>query len=400
MFFSEEEFECPILSPVNLSPDGLRLSSSLDDFVMETSQTKRLRLSSPEAVTMSTASTPSSPQNSDSTLPNSAPPDGLTSAPSTNQRFNAKMMLLTWSQAPSLTKEMIMTHLKSLNAPIQRIAIGQEHHQDEGTHFHACMEVETSRSWRPLQFRIAGITADVKTHKRGKDSYARSLRRVWNYVTKEDPSPLIEGDPPPEEKKSSRNADFKEAADIAVRESVDAAKRFLQEKQPYEMLIRRDAICRGLYQWRKESVSVEAPTHSLSDFERLPELPPDWRTLYLWGTSGSGKTSYARALLPNATIVRHRNQLVSADFSQGLILDDFDVSHWPPTAVIHLVDYEVESGIDVKHGHVVIPAYTRKIITMNHCPEYWIPSQASPEQKQAVLRRMHEIHVGNKLFNA
>jgi len=39
-----------------------------------------------------------------------------------------------------------------------------------------------------------------------------------------------------------------------------------------------------------------------------------------------------------------------------------NVSHWPPTAVIHLLDWDEPRGLDVKHGHVVIPPHTRKIL--------------------------------------
>jgi GTPase SAR1 family protein len=130
----------------------------------------------------------------------------------------------------------------------------------------------------------------------------------------------------------------------------------------------------------------------------MPPLPEEWNTLYLWGASGTGKTSLARTLLPGASLIRHRNQLVGADFNGGLIFDDFDVSHWPPTAVIHLVDSEVESGIDVKHGHEVIPANTKKIITMNIPLIQWVPPNASPEQIEAIRRRIVEIEINEKLY--
>ena len=112
----------------------------------------------------------------------------------------------------------------------------------------------------------------------------------------------------------------------------------------------------------------------------------------------SGKTAWARSLLPEATVVRHRDQLRDCDFSKGIIFDDFDVSHWPPTAVIHLLDWDEASGIDVKHGHVVIPPHTRKIFTHNREFEWWLSKDATSEQVAACRRRLHVINIHVSLY--
>lgn len=140
------------------------------------------------------------------------------------------------------------------------------------------------------------------------------------------------------------------------------------------------------------------PERALESFRNLPDIPEDWHVLYLWGASGVGKTQLARALLPGATVVRHRNQLVSADLSVGVIFDDFGVSHWPTTSVIHLLDWDEASGIDVKHGMVEIPRHTRKVFTYNDSPEMWMPALCSPEQRTAVRRRMFVIELNQRLF--
>ncbi len=117
-----------------------------------------------------------------------------------------------------------------------------------------------------------------------------------------------------------------------------------------------------------------------------------------------GKTQWAKSLLPDATVVRHRNQLESADYSKGIIFDDFGVSHWPPQAIIHLLDWDEESGIDIKHSLAIIPPNTKKIFTYNQPPDGWICDQGDklrqvhPETKAAILRRIIEIEVVNKLY--
>jgi len=316
-----------------------------------------------------------------------------------NGMFQAKMILATWSQAPDLTKQMIADHLTSLSGTVMRMIVGRESHQDGGVHFHAVVEWERSRSCRPRQFDVNGVHPNVRSHKRGKDSYARSLLRAWGYVSKEDLEPLIFGSPPVEtSEKTKRTRDFEEAILLAQTEGVEPAMKRLRETQAFEAVKSYDSIRRGLVAARKASTTSRHEARRIEDFEKLPELPENWRTLYLWGPTGCGKTALARALLPNATVIRHRNQLVGADASMGLIFDDFDVSHWPPTSVIHFTDWEEESGIDVKFGMEVVPPESRKIITMNVPPEQWIPPSANPEQRDAVLRRIQVVYVDNKLF--
>jgi len=139
------------------------------------------------------------------------------------------------------------------------------------------------------------------------------------------------------------------------------------------------------------------PPRKVTDFENAPTIPEDWKVLFLWGKTGLGKTQFAKALLPEATIVRHRNQLNQCDFSKGIIFDDFDVSHWPPCVVIHLLDWDELSGIDVKYGMVTIPPRTRKIFTFNKRPDAWAPV-TNEETFQAILRRMHVIELNESLF--
>lgn len=103
-------------------------------------------------------------------------------------------------------------------------------------------------------------------------------------------------------------------------------------------------------------------------------------------------------LLPDATVVRHSDQLRTCDFSKGIIFDDFDVGHWPPTAAIHLLDWDEPSGINVKHAHVVIPAKTRKIFTHNREFERWVSQDATGEQIEAMRRRVHVVNITRKLF--
>lgn len=107
----------------------------------------------------------------------------------------------------------------------------------------------------------------------------------------------------------------------------------------------------------------------LDKFGDLPEWSPG-KALILWGPSGAGKTSLAKALLPTALFVSHVDQLKSFDPSEngGIIFDDMSFLHWPQDAQIHLVDYDDSRAINVRYVYATIPEQTKKIFTSNKYP--------------------------------
>lgn len=315
--------------------------------------------------------------------------------------FSAKSMLLTYSQAPELTRELILQHLQSLDIHSCKLlgaVIGQEQHQDQGIHYHAAAHWTKSRSWTPKAMEILGYHPNIRTHQPGKSTYAESVIRMWKYPQKEDTTPLKWGTEPA--MKRSRKDLAIEAISIAETQSVSEAILFMKQQEPFEVIKNYTAIERNLTLMRQAAKRTCPPAHSLTEFKPniQASIPEELKSLYIWGPSGIGKTQLARAILPEANVISHTDQLRGCDFSKGVIFDDFGVSHWPVTAVIHLCDWEVERGINVKHGHVLIPAHTRKIFTYNNCIEYWMPSNASPEQQIAVKRRLYELELKIKCF--
>lgn len=329
-----------------------------------------------------------------SPLPNGENLDPL--GPTATGQVQAKCFLLTWSQAPQLSKPVIEAHLRSLG-DLESLAVGQETHADGGVHWHACAIFREKIRRRPTAFALLGRTADVRTANGKRGPLDKCIMNYWTYAQKEDPNPLLIG-PGPTSPKRTRNEIYLQAAEIAATSSVDAALDYVRLNAAADYVTKLDSISRSLVSHRNKKTRHLAPPRSLSEFVNAPAIPPDWRVLFLWGMSGAGKTQFAKALLPEASIIRHRNQLTDCDFSKGVIFDDFDVSHWPPTAVIHLVDWDEVTGTDVKHGYVVIPPHTRKIFTFNRIVDAWCPPHISEEQFQAVRRRMTIIQINSSLF--
>jgi len=349
---------------------------------------------SPATPPLSTLSSPSGPQDA---IPQTPGPNGEASAPTASGKVQGKCLLLTWSQVPpTITKEVIREHLQSLG-DLESLALGLETHADGGQHYHACVIYRKKISRRPTAFAIFGRTADVRVANAKKGPLKDCVQNYWTYAQKEDPNPLLIG-PGPIPPKRDRNSIYLEATEIAVQQSVDAALDFVRLNSAADYVTKLDSISRSLVSHRNKRTRHLVPARPLSEFTLPFILPVEWRVLFLWGKSGCGKTQLAKALLPEASIVRHRNQLADCDFSKGVIFDDFDVSHWPPTAVIHLLDWDEVTGTDIKHGYVIIPPHTRKIITFNKEPLQWCPPSTSPEQLQAVFRRMFIQEINHSLF--
>ena len=107
---------------------------------------------------------------------------------------------------------------------------------------------------------------------------------------------------------------------------------------------------------------------------QLNEFPAEWnrdfdgsRSLVLWGESGIGKTCYARALLPNALLVSHLDDLALYEGGEydGIIFDDMSFNHLPREGQIHLVDIDEYRSIHIRYKVAGIPANTKKIFTTN-----------------------------------
>lgn len=339
----------------------------------------------------------SSPREQSDAIPPTSGPNSELSAPTGSGLLQGKCLLLTWSQVPpSFTHSVIRDHLQSLGE-VKSLAIGLESHTDGGRHFHACVVYLKKISRRPTAFALLGRSADVRVANSKKGPLAQCMANYWTYALKEDQNPLIIGDPP-EGPKKSRTEIYREATLMAETQGVNAALEFMATASPVDYVQRLDALTRNLTSHRDKKMRLAPPARTMTDFPNAPPIPPNWRCLYLWGKSGVGKTQFAKALLPGATIVSHGDQLKDCDFSKGIIFDDFSVAHWPPTSVIHLLDWDEPRGIHCRYAHVVIPPNTRKIFTFNRLLDAWCPPTISEEQFQAVRRRIEVVEVNESLF--
>ena len=313
-----------------------------------------------------------------------------------SSRLTNACFFLTYSQS-QYDKDRVAAFLRT-KGTIKRMIVANETHEDGGRHVHALVEFDRRKDIRPNFFDIGSEHPNIGIWSNRNQTYDSWFVNHWDYCTKEDLSPIIIGTRPSVQRKRKREETFKQAMELACTTSVDAGMQFLVDNCPYDAITKYMQIATAMHIIRSKKVCVHRPPRSLADFKNVPPIPEHWNALFFQGPTNLGKTQFAKAMLPEATVVSHRDQLRVCDFSKGVIFDDFDCSHWPPAAVIHLLDWDEPRGIDVKHGHVIIPPCTRKIFTFNSELHNWAPREATNAQMDAIRRRIHVVTFENPLY--
>lgn len=91
------------------------------------------------------------------------------------------------------------------------------------------------------------------------------------------------------------------------------------------------------------------------------------KALVISGAPGFGKTQLAKTIFKRPLLVRHPDKLKQLDenLHDGIIFDDQAYAHWPRESVIHLMDLEEETDINVKNSMVTIPAGFPRVFCTN-----------------------------------
>ena len=184
---------------------------------------------------------------------------------------------------------------------------------------------------------------------------------------------------------------------IKIKESFEEGMKVLEHSKTFrDLAIHGEAIERNMRARKKQKTE---PKFSLDLFKVSFEWDKT-KTLVLWGPTNTGKTSLAKALLPNALFIRHIDALKEYKTGQytGLIFDDMSFKHWPREAQIHLLDTENVSQINVKHSIAIIPEGTPRIITTNMMPAEILALNIMSPEKCALSRRVQLEWIEKRVY--
>lgn len=304
-------------------------------------------------------------------------------------RLNSAQIFLTYAQCP-VELDSLLKHIEKIvdEWGLKNYIIAQENHKDGNKHIHAYLLLNR----KPNKENAERMFDYLEYHP--KVETCRSYKNVIKYVTKEG-NYISNYDPEILKNIIKENMKvgelYEKARDLAKNFKVKEGLAVLEHSKTIrDLTIHGNAIQKNL---RSLAVKRHTPDYSLDDFR----IDFEWdksRSLILWGPTNLGKTNLAHALLPRALIMSHIDKLKSFDELEyeGIIFDDMSFKHWPREAQIHIVDYDFEREINVKHSHVIIPRNTPKIFTTN-----LMPAEIMFFDDPAINRRCQAVHIDRSL---
>jgi len=300
-------------------------------------------------------------------------------------RLNTQQIFLTYAQCDKTPLEIY--DFLSKKVEVDKYIVAQEKHKDGNNHIHAYLLLKKKVNIKNARhFDLEEFHPKVEGCRSWKN-VVKYVTKDGNYITNYDPDiikKLIDD--------SLKVGDiYQKARDLAKEGKVQEGISVLEHRKTVrDLVVHGNAIQRNL---RALGVKRRLPEFSLDDFNVSFEWDRS-KSLILWGETNTGKTSLAKALLPRALFVTHKDRLKEYDENEyeGLIFDDMSFKHWPREAQIHIVDFDNDRQIDVKHGMAVIPARTPRIFTTNV-----MPAEMLLANDGAIARRIQEVFIDRKL---
>lgn len=309
--------------------------------------------------------------------------------PEKGYRLNCQQIFLTYPQCDlelELVKDKLIEIVKEFNNSsnsIDKYIIAREKHVDGNNHLHVYLLLEKKINIRNER------AFDIDKHHPNVQG-VRSWKNVIKYVTKEgnyisnyENKVLLDII----ENEMKMKDVYTKARKIAKTGDVKKALEVLEHpKTARDLTLHGNAIERNL---RTLVPKVNTNKYSINQFI----VDFEWdrsKSLVLWGPTNTGKTSLAKALLPNGLFVRHKDQLkkYATGEYEGIIFDDMCFDKWEREWIIAIVDIDDDTALDVKHGYVEIPAGTPRIFTSNRSPENQLLAN-----DDAIKRRLQTVNI-------
>ena len=293
-------------------------------------------------------------------------------------RLRSKKLFLTYPQCTVDPSEA----LRQLSAVVSATGhvIAREKHADGNSHLHVYLEAAETMVINAAE--DLDLTVDGTTY-HGNYQAVRSSSAVKKYVTKDgDFITNLNLEP-------STISPWKRARDAATSDGLSAAIAILEEcpKASRDLCINGDRIIKNLASLSSKKLKI---TYDLSTFGWTEPWDGKTHTLVIYGGTNLGKTSLAKALLPDALLTRHLDKLREYDGTRytGIILDDMSFKHLHREAQIALVDRHEDTQVHVRYAVAEIPAGTPVIITTNS-----LPSSILHMDDAAIARRCYVVHM-------
>jgi len=284
-------------------------------------------------------------------------------------RLRGSKFFLTYAQANDASFSDVQSTIVDF-APVAYLRVARERHEDGGVHYHALVSFERILD-RAISghLDVAGYHPNIKP-KGGAKAFANA-----NEYCEKDGDFLDIGECPQVEEKEESSSILRRASEFPSFTEFLCACSDAGVQYGY---------CQAAWNATKTGGETyedgtDYSEHVVSDFlrGRQWDLGSD-RVLVIVGSSGTGKTSWAKTHAPKPALfvstVDDLKQFVPG-WHVSIIFDDMSFvgdgdgkGRWPITAQIHLCDWDHKRSIHCRYINVVIPAHVYKVFTCNSLP--------------------------------
>jgi hypothetical protein len=238
-------------------------------------------------------------------------------------RLSSKNLFITYPQAPNLTKEIILQKLQSLGT-LTNYIIGQELHQDLGTHFHCCLTYNSPITTRNARlFDIQNYHPNVQSTRNVPQS-ANYCRKDGNFIESSDVYGVARRERGPGLADLLRESNSRDEYLNLVLQSNDTANRFSAAERIATFKFPDQLILPYISDFPPASfrVPLEVLTWAEGCIGKGIRRP---RGLVLWSLdSGLGKTEWARSLGRHIYWCGRKDLKIWDKDADYIIMDDFD----------------------------------------------------------------------------
>lgn len=337
-------------------------------------------------------------------------------------RIYAKRIFLTYPQLNS-TKDAIKEQLfQALTSYLPfKYCISQEQHKDGNMHFHVFLEATNKFNLKNAN-TILTLSDNDNIKKSGDyKSVKGPTSFVLRYLTKEDKDPL-----------TNMYFDFDTGIELSIEEKTidvyrsagyDAALNYFKSNASNKDLIKSynklRATLNNLRNDDKKNHQLSFLPLNLKEFKKhlAGQQIEDWynhtpyKTLYLYGASGLGKTEGLKTYLSSKlgspldqlALVRDLEQFKEHDLDKikSFILDDLplqDIFKKKGEKLIHLLDRRNPTSIRILFQSITINSNTTMAITSNIPFDTLLKLlKISPKHIDPICRRTAAVEVTDKL---
>jgi len=270
--------------------------------------------------------------------------------------YDGKRFFLTYAQCGN-SKEALLVHL-ACKADIAYYLIAQEKHKDGSAHLHCCVEFKGIQRHGVKWLDFEGKHPN-KQDPRSWAACKTYCKKDGDFIETQAQEDVSSDEEPPE-----------------MGLSATCSEHATQESWYAYCVDRKISFSYAEFFWNRLHSDFATLLEGAVEGTMVPELESlayvqDGKCLVLIGESGSGKTTWAKKVIPKpALFVSHIDELKSfrVGFHKSIIFDDVDFNHYPRTSQIHLVDFENPRAIHCRHAIARIPAGIFKIFTCNSDP--------------------------------